>query len=402
MSPRCVSFLPRLVVLALFVLGLVGASRASAAGAPDILRLDGRPLPVAELEAHVARLMKAAHVTGLGLAVLRDGKVVYLQAHGVKDRKTGAPLTAQSVMAGASFSKAVFAAAVMQLVEEGALDLDQPIERTLGRSLGELPNYRDLRGDARTRRLTLRMLLSHTAGFPNWRAATPEKKLAIHFEPGSRYAYSGEGIALAQLVVERATGKSLPELMQARILGRYGLARTGYVWQREFASDLALGHDEQEKPLGHRQWTQAGAAGSMDTCLADYAAFLAALLQGRIIKPATLAEMTRPQIEIFSQRQFPTLSPETTEENRGIGLAYGLGWGVLQRTPHGRAFFKEGHDDGWEHYSICYPQTQSAVVLMTNSSNGESIFKELLELVTGDTSMPWRWEGYTPYNAPRP
>jgi CubicO group peptidase (beta-lactamase class C family) len=109
--------------------------------------------------------------------------------------------------------------------------------------------------------------------------------------------------------------------------------------------------------------------------------------------------MSRAQIEIFSTAQFPTLSSETTDENRGVGLAYGLGWGVLQRTPYGRAFFKEGHDDGWEHYSVCYPEAKTAVVIMTNSSNGESIFKELLELVTGDISVPWRWEGFTPYDS---
>jgi CubicO group peptidase (beta-lactamase class C family) len=388
----------RNLLLALLAWALVGIGRTSAASTSDILRLDNRVLPATELDAQVARLMKAAQVTGLGLVVVNDGKIVYAKAHGLKDRQKRAPLTEQSLMSGASLSKAVFAAMAMQLVEEGALDLDQPIERYLGRRLAELPNYRDLRSDERARRFTLRMLLSHTTGLPNWRRLTPDKKLSIHFEPGSRYAYSGEGIAIAQLVVERATGQSLLELIQARILARYGMTRTSYVWKREFASDIAVGHDEQEKPLGHRQWTEAGAAGSMDTCLADYAKFIEALLQGRVMKPASFEEMSRPQIEIFSLRQFPTLSTETTEENRGVGLAYGLGWGVLQRTPYGRALFKEGHDDGWEHYSICYPQTKTAVVILTNSSNGESIFKELLELVTGDTSVPWRWEGYTPYD----
>jgi CubicO group peptidase (beta-lactamase class C family) len=392
-------FAGRFRILVLLGGGLVNGPGLSAADAPAaIVRLDGRALPAAELDAHVARLMKAAHVTGLGLVVVNNGNVVYLKAHGTRDRKSGAALTERSVMSGASFSKAAFAIAVMQLVEEGTLDLDAPIERYLGRQLSEFPRYRDLRNDERARRFTLRMLLSHTSGLPNWRFLMPDKKLAIHFEPGNRYAYSGEGIAIAQLAVEKATAKSVTTLLQERVFGPCAMNRTGMVWQPAFTSDLAIGHDEQEKPLGHRQWTEPGAAGSMDTCLADYAKLIEALLQGRLITPASLEEMTRPQIEIFSKQQFPSLNTETTEENRAVGLAYGLGWGVLQRTPHGHAFFKEGHDDGWEHYSICYPQAKSALVIMTNSSNGESIFKELIELVTGDTSVPWRWENYVPNN----
>jgi CubicO group peptidase (beta-lactamase class C family) len=363
-----------------------------------IVRLDGRKLPFADLDQEVVRLMKSARVTGLGLAVINDGRSVYLKAHGIRNRKTGAPLTDQSVMSGASFSKAAFAIVAMQLVEEGRVNLDQPIERYLGRPLGEFSQYRELKSDERARRFTLRMLLNHTTGLPNWRFLMPDKKLAIHFEPGSRYAYSGEGIAIAQLVLEKVTGKSLTRLAQERIFSPLKMDRTGMIWSPAFSSDEAIGHDEQEKPLVRRHWETPSAAGSMDTCLADYAKLIKALLGGQLIKADSLEKMTRPGIEIFSKRQFPTLTTETTDENRAVGLAYGLGWGVLQRTPHGPAFFKEGHDDGWEHFSICYPQKGSAVIIMTNSSNGESIFKELLELVTGDNALPWRWENYIPYN----
>jgi CubicO group peptidase (beta-lactamase class C family) len=378
-------------------LGLGNSAPLFAAEA-SLVQVGRHTIPVTELDSKVSQLMNAAHVTGLGLAVLHEGKIVYLKAHGVRDRKDGARLTEHSSMCGASLAKAIFAAVVMQLVEEGVLDLDQPVERALGQSLGEFPDYRDLRGDERTQRFTLRMLLDHTSGLPNWRTFMPEKKLAIHFEPGSRYSYSGEGIAIAQLVVEKVTGKDTTTLMQERIFGPFAMPRTSMVWRPAFESDLAVGHDEQEKPLGHRKRTKAGAAGSMDTCLEDYTKFIEALLQDRVMKKESLAEMTRPQVEIFSKAQFPTLSTETTDENRAVGLAYGLGWGVLQRTSHGPAFFKEGHDDGWEHYSICYPASKSAVIIMTNSSNGESIFKQLLEIVTGDQSFPWRWEGCTPYD----
>ena len=70
----------------------------------------------------------------------------------------------------------------------------------------------------------------------------------------------------------------------------------------------------------------------------------------------------------------------------------------LSKKVYGRAFFKEGHDDGWEHYSICFPDKKIAIVIMTNNDNGESIFKELLAYSIGDTFTPWRWENYIPYD----
>ena len=108
--------------------------------------------------------------------------------------------------------------------------------------------------------------------------------------------------------------------------------------------------------------------------------------------------MLTPQIQIYSKQQFPTPSVETTDENRAIQLTYGLGWGLLN-TPYGKAYFKEGHDDGWENHAVVFPSKKIAVVLMANSSNGDSIFKELLEVLIKDKFTPWKWEGYIPYDA---
>ncbi len=91
---------------------------------------------------------------------------------------------------------------------------------------------------------------------------------------------------------------------------------------------------------------------------------------------------------------------DTTTANDAIALSYGLGWGLLE-TPYGRGAFKEGHGDGFEHYSIVFPDRGLGVVIMTNSANGESIFKELLELTIADTYTPWEWENYVPF-AERP
>jgi CubicO group peptidase (beta-lactamase class C family) len=239
------------------------------------------------------------------------------------------------------------------------------------------------------------MLLSHTSGFPNLRFFTADKKLSINFAPGSRYAYSGEGIVLAQIVVESATKKPVQELMHDRIFDPLGMKRTSMVWEPRFESDFANGYDERGTSLGPQRRSRADAAGSMQTTLHDYALFVEATLQGRDVPARSRAEMLRPQIAIASTHQFPTLSTETTTANRAMRLSYGLGWGLFW-TPFGKAFFKEGHDDGWRHYAVGFDERGAGMLIMTNSSNGESTFLNLLEGVLDDTFTPAEWEGFTP------
>ena len=107
--------------------------------------------------------------------------------------------------------------------------------------------------------------------------------------------------------------------------------------------------------------------------------------------------MLTPQIRISSKHEFPSLAPETTDDNDAIHLSYGLGWD-LYSTPHGRAFFKEGHHEGWRHYTVMFPARGLGIVIMTNSSNGEGIYKTLLETRQRNTFTPIEWEGFTPYD----
>ncbi len=103
------------------------------------------------------------------------------------------------------------------------------------------------------------------------------------------------------------------------------------------------------------------------------------------------------------KHEFPSLNSETTDANNGIRLSYGLGWG-LYLTPYGEAFFKEGHDEGWRHYTVCFPKSGMGILIMTNSSNGEGMYKELLETLLHNSYTPIEWEGFTPYDQlpPRP
>jgi CubicO group peptidase (beta-lactamase class C family) len=137
---------------------------------PTVKRLDGSTIAPSEIDATVTRLMRAAEVTGVAIAILNDGKITYLKSYGVRDKEKSLPLTEDSVMTAASFTKVAFAYLVMQLVDEKILNLDQPVYKYLPKPLPEYSEYKDLANDPRVKLLTARMLLSHTSGFPNSRA----------------------------------------------------------------------------------------------------------------------------------------------------------------------------------------------------------------------------------------
>jgi CubicO group peptidase (beta-lactamase class C family) len=381
--------LPNALAAIVSLLGFSLAIAQQPLAPTTILRLDGSSLTSTEVDATLTRLMKNANVTGVGIVVFHDGKISYIKAYGQSDTEKGLALTPDTVMPAASMTKAAFATEVMLLVQKGVLDLDVPIQQYLPKPLPEYEKYADLKGDDRYKKLTLRILLSHTSGFPNFRWFEDDKKLKIHFEPGTRYAYSGEGYQLAQLVVETVTGKSLTPLMEEDLFRPLGMTRTSMIWEPRFENDFANGYDEHGKSLGPQKRSKPGAAGYMQTTLHDYATFLSAVMRDQVLTPKTSAEMFKPQVMIHSLHQFPSLAPETTTAHDAIKLSAGLGWG-LYTSPYGNAFFKGGYDDGWRHQGICF-SNGDGLLIMTNSSNGDQIFKPVFESILGETSFPFDW-----------
>jgi CubicO group peptidase (beta-lactamase class C family) len=375
---------------------LIHCSLAQTAPHP-IRRLDHSIITPAEIDATVLRLMHAAKVPGIAITILNDNHVVFEKAYGYRDKENRLPLTSHSIMTSASLTKSAFACLVMQLIETRTIDLDRPVYQYLPKPLPAYDNYKDLASDPRYKKITARMLLDHTSGFPNWRRFTDDGKLSIAFDPGSRFAYSGEGIDLLQLIVETVAGKSLTALMQDRVFGSFGMTRTSMVWQPRFESDFANAYDEQGKSLGPQRRKQPSAAGSMQSNLHDFAMLMQAVLQSKGTSAKTRDLMLSPQVDILSKHEFPTFSTETTDVNKSIHLSYGLGWG-LYMTPYGKAFFKEGHDEGFMHYAVGFPDAGLALVIMSNSSNTEGIYKELIETLLKNPYTPIEWEGFTPYN----
>lgn len=368
-----------------------------------INRIDGSKITGDSLSSKIEYLMKTANVSGVAVSIFNNNKAVFSKTYGLADVQKNIPLQKSSVMYGASFAKMVFAYIAMQFVQEKIIDLDKPLVEYLSKPLPDYKingwnrGYQDLRNDDRYKRITARMCLTHTTGFPNWRWFESDKKIKIKFDPGTRYSYSGEGMYLLQFVIEQITGKDYETISQEKVFRPFGMRNSSQVWQTRFDSNICYGHNAKGEHYELMKWREASAGGSMSTTLEDFTKFYTALISSTGLSKKSFEEMTNTQIRIKSRSQFGPLATIDSSDNDDIQLGYGLGVGVFH-TPYGRAFFKEGHDDGWGHYSICFPDKKIAIIVMTNNDNGESIFKELLAYSIGDTFTPWRWENYIPYN----
>jgi CubicO group peptidase (beta-lactamase class C family) len=352
------------------------------------------------MEAAVIEIMEKGGVPGLSCAIINDSKIVYCKAFGLKNKKTGVPNNQDTIFAGASFSKTVFAYLVMLLKEEGVIDLDKPLYQYLDKPLPEYQTYVDLKGDDRYRQITARMCLSHSTGFPNWRFLTDDKKLKFLFDPGARHNYSGEGIHLLQMVVEEVTGTGLEELARVKVFKPLGMKRTSYVWQDVWTENIAAPHGPYERPKHLAQRREADAAGSMFTTAGDYARLLVAIISAQGKRKATMDDMLRSQVAIGYRNMFGPGAWQETDAYASIDLAWCLGWGRFD-TPHGRAFFHTGHDFGWQNYTVTHADKGIGVVLLGNSDNLESVARELVQATIGDTVSPFDWLGYPHYDPNR-
>jgi len=413
----------RLLASTLF---LLAATAAHAAG-PTIRRIDGSKISVPEADALARRVFSENHVTGAQVAIINDGQLAWVSAYGQRDTQLHLGMQPDTTTWAASITKPVFATYVMQLVEQGQLNLDTPVAQLLTQSLDHYADYKDtaseLARDPRFATVTPRMLLSHTSGLANFATLEPDKKMHLHFTPGSRYAYSGEGLNLLQFVIELRMNQPLDVLMQNAIFTPLGMRQTSLVWNPAFGGNVADRYDEDGKFIAHTRRDRARGAGSMTTSANDLALFLINLLSkpktgtalritrdltgmpgnntdtptvAPLLKPDTFKSMLTPVIQIDTLHQFPTLDETKGTEAPAVGVAYGLGWGLLTKTKFGEAFFKEGHGDGAQNYMICFTKHKDCMIILTNSDNGELAFRPLLEGIFGDTVTPWKWESYDP------
>ncbi len=351
----------------------------------------GAPLDTAAIDQTARRLMAREDVKGLALAVIEDGELRYFAAYGQRNVEQHLPLTADTIMYGASLTKTAFAYMVLQLVDEGRLSLDTPLGELLPAGLPDEDYYSALAADPRWRSLTPRIVLSHSSGLPNLHWLEPDQTLRIHFEPGSAYAYSGEGFWLLQAALEQGLGLDVGAEMQRRVFDPLGMRSSSMTWRPDFAKNLADGYDVNGSFEPHDERSSVSAAGSMDTTIADQGRLWAAILRGEGLSAQSRRELLAPQQPITSAHQFPTFDTAPGSYHESIGLAAGLGL-VTYQDRSGPAFFKGGHNDFTGNMVLGFMHERRGLVLLSNSVRAELIYPELAAAILGPSDMPWAWE----------
>ena len=329
------------------------------------------------LERKVPGLLQKFNVPGLGISLIREGKIFSNLAFGVKNSSVNTAVTTDTIFEAASLSKPLFAYAALKLIQDGRIDLDAPLSSYLPEPY--LPQ------DPLAEQISIRHVLSHTSGFPNWRSNG--EPLKVFFQPGERYSYSGEGYVYLQTVLEELFKQPLEEYLQENLLVPLGMLNSTYLWEQENNEHLAVGHDEEGQPRKVRLWPKVNAAASLHTTSADYARFICEMLKSEADSPISLSPqikemMLTPQVPVNDSTSWHKDWPrEKVVPNQQV--SWGLGWG-LQTSQEGTSFWQWGDNTYYQAYVCAFPEQQSGLLILSNGKNGQrlirAILKELIRL----------------------
>ena len=356
--------------------------------------------------ATVPHLMDLAMLPGLGIGIVRAGQPLWQYYAGVANVKTKTPITANSLFPGASLGKPIFACVVLKMAQEGAIDLDRPLNQYLQEDVltGQW-------GD----RVTPRHVLTHSTGLPNWRSEDSQK-LTPTFEPGTRFQYSGEGFFHLQRVVEHIAGSGFEALMEERIFRPLGMSSTTYLWLPDGNDRIVAGHNGPNpfynrdiammvfdviqtsgKPLSF--WTceqisdalmkktgkstppppnsfVPNVAFSLLTTVSDYTRFLSALVDPQNatlgLSAATLTVMQTPVSHVNS------------------ALSWGLGVGIEE--VNGQSYLWQwGDNGGWKNFMLVHPPSRTAITVFSNGNNGQRVNERIVRAATGIDHPVFLW-----------
>ncbi|WP_337251790.1 serine hydrolase domain-containing protein [Maribacter halichondriae] len=264
-------------------------------------------------------------------------------------------VTAQTIFEGASLSKPLFAYFVMGFVEEGKLDLDKPLIEYLA--------YEDIAYDDRYKKITARMVLSHTTGFPNWRSDFEDKKLFIKFEPGSSFEYSGEGYQyLAKVLAHilKTDDAGLEAIFQERIARPLKLHVTKYLQDKRNMKHKAKGYVEGVAVEEDDDPSIFGSAFSIHSEALDFSKWVIALMNNKGLSKESYEELFKSQV---------VLPEGHIQRQEGI-TDWTLGF-AKATLPFGSAYGHGGNNPGYASIFIVSPETKWGYVMFTNANQSQ-------------------------------
>jgi CubicO group peptidase (beta-lactamase class C family) len=307
--------------------------------------------------AQIKSWLKENNVKTLGLGIIEDGELKQVKVFG--EIKEGVSAPYNTIFNVASLAKPITSVVALRLVSLGKWKLDEPIS-----------NYwvdPDIKNDARSKKLTTRIILSHQTGFPNWRYLNKGNKLNFEFDPGTQYQYSGEGFEYLRKALESKFKKSLEQLAREFIFQPLNMEDTSYIWNYNFyTSRFAIGYDIAGKQYDTVKNKKINAADDLHTTIADYGNFLVSILKGGNLSENVYQEMIKQQVK--------------TKENK----YFGLGFELYDLGNNEYAISHGGSDNGTQCLTFLLPKTKQGILIFTNSDVGFKLYNELLVYYLGE------------------
>ena len=330
-----------------------------------------------KLEERITSLMKIYDVPGVNIALVREGRTVWMNSYGFADRANLRKMSLNTYYRVESISKPVTAWGVMKLVQQGKVHLDSPV-------VSFLETWSFPPSGFSEDQVTIRQLLSNSSGLPlgtigeRYDPAGPMPSLRDQLtrdavllnEPGELFSYSNVGFNLLELVIEEVSDRDFSSYMEREILEPLQMYHSGYAWSDTLQSLLATGYSLQGTPISPYVYPVKGAGGLIAT-VEDIARFVEAEVNGReqvskVLRAANKQALFSPVVEIPGY----------------YGLvfdAYGLGH-FLEQLPTGqRAVSHGGQGTGWMTHFHAVPETGDGIVILSNSQRSWPVFAYLLK-----------------------
>ncbi len=337
-----------------------------------ITAVDGRTVKTSELDAYLSNSIETLAIPGLSIAILNDSKMVYHQVFGVQQVGGTEPVNKQSIFEGASLSKPIFAYFAMKMVDQGLLDLDKPLHEYLPH-----PAIVETSQEA-YKRITPRMVLSHSTGFPNFSEGQP---IELAFEPGPNFSYSGEAYQYLAAVIGQLNGVGWKDKFNAifaeQVTTPLEMEHTSFLWNDYLATHKVYGHNAENQPtdngLGGWSGKTFNAFSSIHSEAAEYANFISAMLKREGLSEKGFDEMLATQNAFSNTNE---LREETGQTGWGLGFAQ-------KPSPHGLMHLHTGNNHDFQSYAMFIPDSGYGIVLFTNCGKLLELLNEL-ENVLGE------------------
>lgn len=279
----------------------------------------------------------------------------------------------ETVFQSASLSKPVFGYIVMKMVDNGEIDLDEPIYKYTNIDRFENKEWAKM--------ITPRMVLSHKTGLYDWATRSPTdadwptSTLYFKFRPDSAFSYSGEAFFFLQQAVENIRGESLQQIAEKEVFIPFNMPSTSYGWRESYNTLAAEGHLKGNS-TGREIFPSENAAFTLRTTAKEYSNFVkGAIMEGKGLKPETHKQMLTPQ----------DMAYVGVKDAYGKQLHVGLSVAIEQNEELGTIYYHSGSNGDFIAYFISIPKEKRYLTYLSNSDTGSLIINDIISLCFGNT-----------------